>query len=97
MPSWLKLKMCAPKKKACEICSTVTSAPSGAATSTAASALRYFSMSASIFACTASFQIAQYLSDIADLSTLNAAEAESAANDTAQKANVPFIFTPSLL
>ena len=40
-------------------CSTCTAAPSGAATSTVASALRYFSMSASIFAWTSSFHIFQ--------------------------------------
>ena len=72
--------MCAPKKKACVSCSAFTSAPSGAATSNTPSALRYFSMSASIFACASSFQIFQYASDITERSILNSACAAVAAS-----------------
>jgi len=60
VPSCLKLKMCAPKINACEICSTLTSAPAGTPDSVrAASALRFWSMRRSISRWTSGFQIFQ--------------------------------------
>ena len=83
MPSWSKLKIDAPKWKACVSCSTFTSVPSGAATSTVASALRYFSMSASIFACALSFQMLQYFWLITERSIWGPAHAAVAKNAAA--------------
>ena len=80
--------MCAPKKKPCVSCSTFTSAPSGTPSSAnAPSALRYFSMSASIRLWTSSFQIFQYASDITERLILNSACAAVAA-----KAAITIIF-----
>ena len=73
--------MCAPKKKPCVSCSTFTSAPSGTPFSAnAPSALRYFSMSASMRFWTSSFQIFQYASDITERLILNSACTATAAS-----------------
>src|SRR5574344_404010 len=86
--------MCAPKKKADDTCSTVTSVPTGASALTLASALRYFSMSASIFFWTSSFQSFQYASAIAERSILNSAEAETASAAHAARITVRFMLRP---
>ena len=96
VPSWLKLKMWAPKKKACVICSTATSVPSGAATSTEASALRYFSMSASIFASASGVQIFQYASLITEQSGVKSASAAPTVAQTAQNTIPDFLMSSFL-
>src|SRR5574344_129296 len=86
--------MCAPKKKADDTCSTVTAVPTGASALTSASALRYFSMSASIFFWTSSFQTFQYASAIAERSILTSAVAESASAAHAARITVRFMLRP---